>query len=445
MVAEQISAAAGLAGLDASLARLVKVAERRAERLHRPVLASASVILDGDVRPQQLLWLSRGMTEWSSLAGESMNLVCWGAAAHIQDDADLATVSAAWKELVTDSVRDWLTSQSVGPVIVFGHSFAEDCDTEGPWKAFGRSRAIVPHVSIREYNGSLLATASVVVGQDGALPVGGRSPGFRTGTGSKAAFVEAVEAAVLRLRRGDAEKVVLTRSVHLETGPVEPMSLLGRLDSMYPETCRYAISVAGATLVGATPELLCSVRGHSVRTMALAGSVPTNVGASAALSDPKLLREHAIVAEYIEKTLGPRSETIHVNPEPRVVSLRNIRHLRTDIRAELGAPASVLEVAQWLHPTPAIGGYPVDRARSLIKELEHHDRGWYTGPFGWIDAAGDGDCWVALRCALLTDTGAELFAGAGIVRDSDALLEFAETDWKLTAMRDALALPARSK
>ncbi|WP_369275929.1 isochorismate synthase MenF [Streptomyces sp. R11] len=446
MKPDRPSAARILACLDLSLEHLLKTAHRRAQRIRRPVLTSASVVLEDEGTLQHLLPLTRHMPQWTSFASEAQRIVTWGAAARIRDNADLFSVKASWSELVANAVRDELTEQISGPILIFGRSFAEEHNSQGLWRLFGRSRAIVPWISIREHNNRLVATASVVVGQNDAPLDAGRG---QTEPSSQAppppvdaetAFLAAAEKAIARLRLGEAEKVVLARSVRVETGATDPLAILGRLDVRYPQTCRFAISLSGTTFLGATPELLCSVQGRTARTMALAGSIPAGAGDAAALSDPKLRREHSIVAEHIEQALRPRSDTITMDPEPAVVSLSNIRHLRTDFRATLTHPASVLDVAQWLHPTPAIGGCPTPEAYSLIRELEGFDRGWYTGPVGWTDAAGDGDCWVTLRCALLTESAAYLFAGAGIVRDSDPTMELAETNWKLAAMLEALGL-----
>ncbi|WP_433018034.1 isochorismate synthase [Kribbella sp. CA-294648] len=396
--------------------------------------------------PQRFLWLATGNPEWASLAGNEANLIAWGSAGRLSDNADLAVVDQDWSELVADAVRDELSVQTASPIVVFGHSFADEYDPLGPWRNFGRSRTSIPQTSIRVIDGKLVATASAIVGTrdlPGKPPIVGPEPSRQPRplrAGAEAAFVSALERAIGRLKQGNLEKVVLARAVQAKTPGMEPAAILSRLDSLYPDTCRFAVALDETTFLGATPELLCSVRGRLARTMALAGSVPADTGDELVMSDPKLRREHSIVADHIEQTLGKRCESVRRDQRPRVVSLRNIRHLRTDISAHLPVDASVLSVAQWLHPTPAIGGHPLPAARALIAELENLDRGWYTGPVGWADAAGDGDCWVALRCALLAGDTATMFAGGGIVSDSDPVVELAETNWKLSVMREALGL-----
>jgi salicylate biosynthesis isochorismate synthase/menaquinone-specific isochorismate synthase len=126
-------------------------------------------------------------------------------------------------------------------------------------------------------------------------------------------------------------------------------------------------------------------------------------------------------------------------PEPVLVRVANIQHLATPIRAQLAGPATALELAGALHPTPAVGGEPRDAAVRLIPALEGFDRGWYAGTVGWTDSSGDGEFCVSLRCALLRGKLARLYAGGGIVRDSEPAAELAETEVKLGALLPVLA------
>jgi isochorismate synthase EntC len=125
-----------------------------------------------------------------------------------------------------------------------------------------------------------------------------------------------------------------------------------------------------------------------------------------------------------------------------VVRLPTVAHLATEVTADLTEPLpSALELAGLLHPTPAVGGSPRDAAVAAIAALEPFDRGRYAGPVGWVDAAGDGEWAVALRCAALDGRRACLLAGAGIVPGSDPDAEWAETEHKLAAMLEVLLGP----
>ena len=159
----------------------------------------------------------------------------------------------------------------------------------------------------------------------------------------------------------------------------------------------------------------------------------------AAARSAKDREEQAIVAHRIARALRPHAVWVAAPEEPAVVKVANIQHLATPIRAQLTHPLSVVELAGLLHPTPAVGGEPHAVAAPLIPALEGLDRGWYAGPIGWTDANEDGEFCVALRCALLRGPEARLYAGVGVVRDSDPAAELAETEVKLGALLPVLS------
>jgi isochorismate synthase EntC len=157
------------------------------------------------------------------------------------------------------------------------------------------------------------------------------------------------------------------------------------------------------------------------------------------LRSTKDREEQAIVTRRITRALKPFSVWVTAHDEPEVVKMANIQHLGTPIRAQLSRPVSVIELAGVLHPTPAVGGEPLAVAAPLIPALEGFDRGWYAGPIGWTDRDEDGEFVVGLRSALLRGRVARLYAGVGVVRDSDPAAELAETDIKLQALLPVLA------
>jgi isochorismate synthase EntC len=145
------------------------------------------------------------------------------------------------------------------------------------------------------------------------------------------------------------------------------------------------------------------------------------------------------VTRRIARALRPHAVWVTAPEEPAIVKVANIQHLATPIRAQLAQPLSAVELAGLLHPTPAVGGEPYAAAAPLIPALEGLDRGWYAGPVGWTDANEDGEFCVALRCALLRGGEARLYAGVGVVRDSDPAGELAETEVKLGALLPVLS------
>jgi salicylate biosynthesis isochorismate synthase/menaquinone-specific isochorismate synthase len=208
----------------------------------------------------------------------------------------------------------------------------------------------------------------------------------------------------------------------------------------------FAVGRGDATFIAASPELLIRREGQRASTVALAGStrrsadpsVDAHLGEQLLRSD-KDREENAIVARRIARTLAPHSVWVTAAPEPALVQVANIQHLGRAIRAQLASPVDAVALAGLLHPTPAVGGEPWNVAETLIPALEGLDRGWYAGPVGWTDAGGDGEFCVALRCALLRGAVAHLYAGAGIVSDSDPAGELAETEVKLAALLPVLA------
>jgi isochorismate synthase len=195
-----------------------------------------------------------------------------------------------------------------------------------------------------------------------------------------------------------------------------------------------------AAFLGATPERLLHKRGRQVETEALAGSIDSrDESAERRLqASAKDLEEHALVVSAITSALEPLCDQLELPSRPGVRSLKHLLHLCTPIQARLNRDTHVLELLERLHPTPAVGGVPTRVALECIAQTESFDRGWYAGAVGWFDALGDGDFNVALRSGLVRSERAWLFAGAGLVRESQGALEYAETTWKLSAMLSSL-------
>jgi len=260
-------------------------------------------------------------------------------------------------------------------------------------------------------------------------------------------FEESVAQAVGRIRAGELEKVVLAREVVVESPSAhEPAAVYGALRELFPSCFCFCCGSPEAAFVGASPELLVRRSGSGAATVALAGSTRRSADPAVdghlgeqLLRSVKDRREHEIVVRRIERALRSQAVWVEATPEPGLVKVANIQHLATPIHAQLSEPRSAVEVAGLLHPTPAVGGEPRDRALATIAELEGLDRGWYAGPVGWMDAAEDGEFCVAIRSALLRDRAAHLFAGNGIVGDSDPEAELAETEIKLDALLPLLA------
>ena len=258
-----------------------------------------------------------------------------------------------------------------------------------------------------------------------------------------------VSTAVERIREGALRKVVLARTMQVDAGrTLDPLRLAHRLRAVDPHAFTFITpdGPEASSLVGASPELLVSKRGLVVRSTPLAGSAPRSgdpeedrANADALLASAKNREEHAIVVEAIEDVLGTYCERLDHDREPVLVETANVWHLATRFEGQLRDPSpSVVELVAALHPTPAVGGTPTAIAKAAIDELEPFDRGGYAGAVGWMDAHGDGEWAIALRCARLDGQRATLFAGAGIVADSQPADELDETDRKFRAFLDSL-------
>ena len=402
--------------------------------------------------PGSLAWIRQG----EGLAG-------WGEVARVTVPAgqDRFTAADKWLRALLDGalIEDRVGAPGCGPV-AFG-SFTFDPTSEG-------SVLILPQVILGRRAGQ--AWLTTVTGQPAAAPDPARldqygpdhyglaeaappppsAPGlirWHDGSLTPLQWERAVATAVDRIKAGRLQKVVLARDLYASVpGLIDERLLLDRLAGRYPDC--YTFACGG--LVGATPELLIRRQGLRISSLVLAGTAPRGDDpvrdaalGTALLASAKDTEEHSYAAAGVRGSLAPLCDQLTVAPHPVLVRLANVQHLATTISGRLAAGAdgtspSVLALADALHPTAAVCGTPAEAAMELIRELEGMDRGRYAGPVGWVDSAGNGEWGIALRCAELDGTRARLFAGGGIVADSDPAAELAETQAKLRPMQSAL-------
>ena len=257
---------------------------------------------------------------------------------------------------------------------------------------------------------------------------------FGQGSMSRTQWRDSVRSMAARLREGAADKAVMARDMTIRCSwGFDERFLLERLTELYPSTWRFSVD----SLVGASPEMLIAARGGIVSSRVLAGTCKPGEGQALA-SSAKDLREHALASESVSSILERLCLDVRAQG-PFLLALPNVTHLATDVRARLGS-AHLLDLVAALHPTAAVCGTPRDAAMHLIEELEDTERGRYSGPVGWVDTAGDGEFAIALRCGLASGTRLRLFAGAGIMPDSDPDLELTETEAKMRPLLDALGV-----
>jgi isochorismate synthase len=465
----------------------LELAVKRARRGGREILATISVQLPAEVDPSAVVCASkRAGEQWFVFEQPDRGraaLASMGEVAHLSASGPdrFAVVADRWREMSAAAVVDPTEGQGSGPIAVGGFAFAPEGGGAPHWAGFQPASLIVPEVALTrrgpqrgggDGRGEVRLTLASMSGpddlaadlmarlerrlmelRDEPLPLLDPAPTGRYQVASAMPpehYEAAVGSAVRLIEAGEIEKVVLAREVQVHAGggaPIyDPAAVFGVLREAFPSCFVFCVGRGEATLVAASPELLVRREGHRVSTLALAGS--TRRSADPAVDDhlgEQLLRdesyreEHAIVARRIERVLRPHAVWVAAAPDPELVRIANIQHLATPIRAQLTTPIEALELAGLMHPTPAVGGEPAKPALRLIPALEGLDRGWYSGPVGWTDGAGDGEFCVALRCALLRGGVARCYAGNGIVRDSDPAKELAETEIKLQALLPLLA------
>jgi isochorismate synthase len=303
---------------------------------------------------------------------------------------------------------------------------------------------VIPRVAIVRKNGE---TWRIAVGDDreletAAVPTLPRGSLRVTAVPDPNAYVASVAEARKRIRAGALEKVVLARMLIAQSDhEFDRRALLARLRAAEPD----AFTFAAGGFIGASPELLVARDGDQVRARPLAGTIARRndpgedeSAAAGLLGSKKDRAEHALVVEAVRSALAPTCTTLEIDAAPHTLATSKVWHLATDVRGTLRAPADALSLASLLHPTPAVCGTPREAARAAIRELEQIERALYAGMVGWVDARGDGEWAVVLRCAEMQGRIALLFAGAGIVADSDPEAELAETDAKFRSMLEAL-------
>jgi salicylate biosynthesis isochorismate synthase/menaquinone-specific isochorismate synthase len=456
------------------------LALQRARRSGRPTLATLTCALPESIDPAAVVCASRRPDEpWfvfeqpdrgaSALAG-------LGQVACLEESGPdrFAAVADRWRTLSAAAVADSPGDlDGGGPVAVGGFSFAPAGGSGPAWRGFAPASMLVPEVALarEERDGErnvrftlsalaqpddtpqdLLVRLHTRLGElsDSPLPLLDPAPTgrFQVSSGMPPEHYEAAVArAAETIRAGGIQKIVVAREVQVHA-PCEydPAAVFGVLRDAFPSCFVFCVGRGDATLIAASPELLVRREGQRISTIALAGStrrsadpaVDAHLG-ERLMRDESYREEHAIVVRRIERTLNRHAIWVAAAPEPTLVRIANIQHLATPIRAQLAAPMEAIELAGLMHPTPAVGGEPSSPALRLIPALEGLDRGWYTGPVGWTDAAGDGEFCVALRCALLRGKVARCYAGNGIVRDSHPATELGETEIKLAALLPLLS------
>ncbi|MFF5623999.1 isochorismate synthase [Microbacterium sp. MYb72] len=358
-----------------------------------------------------------------------------------------AIAARLWRDLVQDAeIDDPLGLPGTGLVAFGALSFDEDSAVDSilvvPSAVIGRHRGRTWLTRIRS-SSDPATSADPEPREYGPHWAGTVGPGAQSPQG----YQDSVRQALGRIADGELSKVVLARDL---TGSIPAGSDLRRLvralSSGYPDTWAFAVD----GLIGASPETLVTVRSRTVTARVLAGTIgrgadaDADTAAAASLaSSTKDLDEHEYAVQSVLASLRPHTRALAASEQPFLLKLPNLFHLATDVEGELADGESALDLIGALHPTAAVAGTPTPDAIAAIRELEPFDRGRYAGPVGWVDAAGNGEWAIALRCAQFEtgpdDIAVTAYAGAGIVAGSDPESELLETRVKFRPLVDALA------
>jgi len=472
----------------ARLASLLAAGGARARAERRPVLVSLGErvpeldpllalesVMRASVSDERLAaHVAAGRMFWTRVR-DGFTLLGLGAVATLAPAGPdrFASVDRAWHVLLDGALVSGAPDEAdgVGPVLMGGFAFEAGPRSE-TWLGFPDAHLIVPRLQLACRDGECWLTISAIVSPDGepdatleelaalrrvvlTVPVTQSEPtasidprdtglAFTSPIGASA-WRAIVGSAVAAIRAGALEKVVLAREVHA-TAAHEPdmLAMLRHLRAAHRDCFVFGYWRGERAFVGASPERLARLDGRDVRASSLAGSArrgatPTEDAALASdlLASAKDQAEHAAVRDALCDGLAELCDDVTAAEAPSLLTLRHVHHLHTAVAATLRHGHSLLDVVARLHPTPAVGGTPREAALEFIRRYEQLDRGWYAAPIGWVGRRS-GEFAVALRSAVISGSEAMLFAGCGIVADSDPELEFAESLLKLRPMQAAL-------
>jgi len=458
--------------LSTSMNALLEEGKVKAGLLGKQVLVSSVTEIDQTDLPAFFSYqehLYRGNRFYWSEPGRVLTYVGLGTVLTIEavdKQNRFKYVDSKWKAVANEAIVDVKPSPYTGPILFGGFSFDPQIEQSDKWSDFAHTSFAVPKYMVTAHNGRYYLTCNQLVDQDQELfqnieleKLLNELQQFghdMTADHAHASMIHeeiapsdwmaAVEQAASSIRQGDLEKVVLARSLMLQADEAFRSEMV--LRSLLKEqlnTYVFAIDKPSSCFIGATPERLIKRQGEQLLTLSLAGSVARGQTpqedeelASFLRHDLKNLHEHRLAVDMIKAAMQQLCIDVEAPDAPIIRKLKDIQHLATPITGNVKEGVSLLQAVEALHPTPALGGMPREHALEAIRALEHMDRGWYAAPIGWMNTELDGEFAAAIRSALLREELAYLFAGCGIVGDSEPLSEYKETSLKFRPMLKAL-------
>ncbi|WP_053218805.1 isochorismate synthase [Virgibacillus senegalensis] len=407
-----------------------------------------------------------GRLFWENAAG-TLILAGAGEAYILKADGNnrFEVIERQWKEMLEQAmIHNPQRKPGTGPIAFGGFSFDPAKAATSLWESFPSSKLRIPAYLLTVVDGKQYLTSNVVIMQNdrsaeieqrleedkrlllspAVLP---ESPHINVKKEVEPeAWKELVSKATETIKQGEAEKIVLARELRvqfLDKANVAPV--LKALTTQQTNSYIFAFESGEDCFLGATPERLVKLEDKKLLSTCLAGTAPRGTTdaederiGQQLLADEKNRSEHQFVVEMIKKAVSACCEQVRVPGEPVLYPLKNLQHLYTPVEAVLHDGYTILDIVKRLHPTPALGGLPNEESVAFIRNYERLDRGWYGAPIGWMDAYQNGEFAVAIRSALIQGDHASLFAGCGVVRDSDPEEEYQETNIKFTPMLSVL-------
>ncbi|MFJ7729551.1 isochorismate synthase MenF [Neobacillus sp. NPDC097160] len=376
-------------------------------------------------------------------------------------------VESEWKSFLEDSIIfNPYTKIGVGPLMFGGFSFDPYKEKTDLWSKFADSLFHIPKYLLSIIDGETYLTTNVVITPNDDVSLFSKiieernqllmtlkhndltksAILLKTNEISPEKWKQSVDGVVKELTNGPLKKVVLARELRLIfNNHLEAEAVLEHLYTEQHASFIFAFESNGDCFIGASPERLVKKHGSEVYSTCLAGSISRGsteeedrILGQTLLNDQKNLIEHGFVVEMIREALEESCEEIILPDKPQLMKNRDIQHLYTPVIGKCNKDASLLLLVERLHPTPALGGLPKKAAVEKIRQVEVLDRGFYGAPLGWVDYKQNGEFAVSIRCGLLQGDEASLFAGCGVVADSNSESEYLETSLKFTPMLRAL-------
>lgn len=379
-----------------------------------------------------------------------------------------AELQTAWQEVLQDAmINDAYKKTGTGLMTIGGMTFDPERKRSPLWEKYPPSQLTIPECTVVQNEHTFYFTMNHYVSENDDIAElityfqtveSALFSGHRVEMPPQKVFFKkeiapdkwktSVQKAVNEIKQQRAKKIVLAREMRITLNQdAHIASMLRKLRRTQANSYIFAFEHGDNCFLGATPERLVRVEGEKLLSTCLAGTAPRGETkeqdeqiANDLLHDEKNREEHDYVVQMIKQSIAPYCGEIAIPKEPVIYPLRNLQHLYTPVTAKLRPNFTVFDIIEKLHPTPALGGVPREKALCFMREEECLDRGWYGAPIGWLDSNQNSEFAVAIRSGLVQKNEVSLFAGCGVMRDSDPNMEYEETNVKflpmLTIMED---------